>query len=83
MLLQMPIFMGLYYALQESITSAWRVLADMDRQPGRSGHDIRVGQKIPLISSPAAYGGLRSVPGAVPEPAADHRGDADDLCNKS
>ena len=57
LLLQMPIFMGLYYALQESIHFRLASLA-VDQQPGGPGHADSVGRQHPL-HQPAR--GLRRV----------------------
>ncbi len=58
MFLQMPIFMGLYYALQESITFRlapfWPTWIDNLAAPDML---FEWGQNIPIISSPAWYGG--------------------------
>ena len=43
LLLQMPIFMGLYYACRRASTSAWRHSGRLDQEPGRAGHAGLVG----------------------------------------
>ena len=75
--LQMPIFLGLYYALQESIH--FRLAPFSAGSTNLAAPDMLFwwGERIPLISRPD---GLRrlALPGAVLQPAADHRGGADD-----
>jgi YidC/Oxa1 family membrane protein insertase len=55
--LQMPVFMGLYYAFQESIHFR---LADFLWMPNLAAPDmlIRWGEKIPWLSRPQDYGSL-------------------------
>ncbi len=60
-LLQMPIFMGLYYALQESIHFRLAPFAWIDNLAAPDML-IKWGQSIPIISSPSNYsGGLLSM----------------------
>jgi YidC/Oxa1 family membrane protein insertase len=59
MFLQMPIFMGLYYALQESITFRlapfWPMWIENLAAPDML---FRWGESIPWLSTPDAYGGF-------------------------
>jgi YidC/Oxa1 family membrane protein insertase len=59
LLLQMPIFMGLYFALQESIhfrlAPFWPTWVPNLAAPDMM---VRWGEKIPWLSRPADYGGL-------------------------
>ncbi len=60
MLLQMPIFMGLYYSLQESIHFR---LTSFLWIPSLAAPDMLIwwGENIPIISDPANHGGLLGI----------------------
>ena len=75
LLLQMPIFMGLYFALQESIHFRLAPFWPLDQQPGRAGHAVLAGaSRSRHQPSRQDYGSL-PLPGAVLQPAAgDRRG---------
>jgi YidC/Oxa1 family membrane protein insertase len=57
LLVQMPIFLGLYYCLQESIMFR---LAPFLWMPNLAAPDMlwEWGQNIPMLSDPASYGGM-------------------------